>query len=145
MDQIRARARSMRLHFEAGGRFTDEDVLAAGVTLDEALTVFSGGHEEDAEHDGIFPVCCGTRCSVSGGIFGGRATCRTCGAEVRDMLSPLDSPILERGNAYVTVPGDKLIERLGKRHWLVTHEGNRAADTDPAPASAPATEAQEAP
>jgi hypothetical protein len=113
----------MRQRIEAGERFDMEYVLDACVTLDEALSVFSGTPRETPE--AIYPVCCGTDVKCNHGLFVGTARCEACGAEIRDVLSPLSSPILERGNSWVSTPSDKLIERVGKRHWLVMHEGAR--------------------
>ncbi len=123
MNHIREKAQELRSRYERGDLLSMSDVQSASVTLEDALTIFTGPADED--DNGIFPNCCGERCEVSGGLFGGRATCKLCGAEARDLLAPMDSPILERGNSHVTTPGKELIDLLGARHWFVTHEGNR--------------------
>ena len=91
--------------------------------MSEALAVFTDTPSE--EENGTFPNCCGQRCDVSGGLFGGRATCKVCGAEIVSLLAPVDSPILERGNSWLTTPGEELIKLLGDRYWFVMHEGAR--------------------
>jgi hypothetical protein len=121
--QLRQKAHEMRTRVDNGDLLDMDEVAAAAVTLTEAVTVFSDAAEETAE--AFFPRCCGERCECSGGLFGGRATCKVCGAEIRNLLAPLDSPILRRGNSFLTTPGAELIAELGERQWLVTHEGDR--------------------
>lgn len=123
MNAIRQSAKQVRAHVAGGGLFTVEELAAKCVTLAEALTVFDGAPVETPE--GIYPECCGGRAETSCGFLGSKVRCEKCGAEIRDALSPLYSPFLERGNSFVTVPGDELIELLGERNWIVMHEGDR--------------------
>ena len=125
MSELREMTRERRLRIDAGERFDIETVATWCCSLSEALHVFSDAPEEVDED--IFPRCCGERCETSGGFFGGRSECKKCGAKIVDALSPMCSPILERGNSYVTLPGEKLVELLGERHWLAMHEGDRPA------------------
>lgn len=91
-------------------------------TLDEVLA-----HADDAmtisarafEVGGDFPVCCGARVTIRGFLgAAGLARCEACGAEMRCLLCPLHSPILERGNAFVSVPSEALIARCQGREWV---------------------------
>lgn len=123
MNALRTATRERRLKLDAGERFDMETVIGWGVTLDEALTVFSD--PPDNADDGIWPRCCGSRATVTSGLMVGAAECETCHARIVDALAPMSSPILERGNAWVSVPGEKLVERMGVRYWLVMHEGDR--------------------
>lgn len=123
LSPLRATARALRTRVESGSLLSMDEISAAAVTLSEAMRVFT---EEPLDNDdGIFPKCCGQSCECSGGLLGGRATCTVCSAEIVDLLAPMDSPILKRGNSYLTMPGEELIKLFGERHWFVMHEGAR--------------------
>lgn len=124
MTPVRESARALRLRIEAGERLSMDEAVAACVTFDDAIGIFER-IEEEPDKPGVFPVCCGKRCEVSGGWLGMYARCGTCGAEIRDALGPMSSPFLERGNAWVTMPGEKMVEMFGTRNWIVMHEGAR--------------------
>src|SRR5690606_153057 len=119
-ERVRSACRARRSFLEGGGTYTLEEAVAHCVTLADALSVFDSTTEDD---DGVHPVCCGERATVSSGLLGQKAECQRCGAKIVEATSPLYSPFLERGNAYVTIPSKEFIQRFGERQWLVMHEG----------------------
>lgn len=120
---LRTRARDIRLRVEAGERFQLDDVLSLCVARDDAMLVFRDGRRDADDGYCFMPLCCGGDVEVKSGWMGEMARCPRCNVEAVDVLSPLYSPILERGNACVTTPSEKLVKRIGERHWLIMHEG----------------------
>lgn len=121
-DEVRGAARALRLRIDAGGTLTMDEALAACVTRDEALSVFERT-EEDGDLTRVF--CCGEPAKISDGIFGAKVECPHCNARAVDATSPMYSPFLERGNAFVTCPSQEWVDAFGNRTWLVMHEGAR--------------------
>lgn len=124
----RAAVKDARERVDRGEFLAFEEVEALLMPLEAAMQV---AFSDPADVDGnvTWPRCCGRRCSTSGGFFGGRSECLTCGAIIVDGLAPLHSPLLPSGPSHVTVPGDALIalcERAGGS-WLAMHEGRRDA------------------
>lgn len=99
-----------------------EEAVAACVTREDALTVFERTEERE---DGVFVHCCGSPCSITSGIFGDRVECLRCRAKAVDATSPMFSPLLERGDSYITCPSPEWLDQFGSRTWLVMHEGER--------------------
>jgi hypothetical protein len=122
---IRAKAHELRARIERGEVLGSiEDALPYCYPLEQALRVFDGGFLE-ADDGLIRPTCCGRETRTKGGLFTGEAQCRVCGARIVDVLAPLSSPLLQRGNSYVSCAGEKMVDLFGERHWMVVHEGNR--------------------
>ncbi|HEY3496832.1 MAG TPA: hypothetical protein VGK73_19170 [Polyangiaceae bacterium] len=122
MNPIRESARALRLRIDAGERLDLDEAVSHCVTMAEALTAFDRT-EEDEEGTRVF--CCGKPATITSGIFGAKVDCPTCGAHAVDATSPMFSPLLERGNAYITVPSEEWCAKFGERNWLVMHEGDR--------------------
>lgn len=124
MNAVRSAARDLRLRIERDEKLGSlEECAAACVSLDDALTAFDG--HSITQSDGVYPTCCRRICTTSGGWLGMWSRCEVCGAEIRDALGPMSSPFLRRGNAFVMVPGEKMVELFGEKNWFVAHEGDR--------------------
>jgi hypothetical protein len=125
--KVRSAARELRLRIEGGERLSLDEAVAACVTREDALSVFE--RTEDRE-DGTYVFCCGGPATITGGIFGEKVECPRCKARVVDATGPMFSPLLERGNSYLTIPSEEWMARFGERTWLVMHEGNRSRGHD---------------
>jgi len=119
---LRAATKALRERIESGNMLTLEEARAACVTRSEALSIFERTEESEDE---IKIFCCGEPARVHDGLFGSMVECPRCHAKVVDATSPMYSPLLERGNSYITTPSKEWCEAFGERTWIVMHEGNR--------------------
>lgn len=116
--EVRAAAAALRRRIDSGDLLSNEEAVAACVTMEDAKLVF------EREDDNVL-YCCGAPITVSSGVFGTAAWCPTCGARVVDAIGPTSSPFLPRTSGCITIPSKEWTDRFGDRTWLVMHPGDR--------------------
>lgn len=115
---------------------------AYGHTLEQALRRAFLGYGEGANGE-IEPRCCG-KVAVRSGWMGQAAKCERCGMAVVDGLSPLYSPLLRRGNSYLTIPGDEMLKAAEGREYLVLDGDGELVPITPSASNAETSSCQSA-
>lgn len=100
-------------------QITTEELAEQLMTVEDALNACFGNFEE-TENGYLKTTCCG-EVKYGSGLFGPDiAKCTKCGRAIINVLSPHVSPFLvERDKAQTSMPGEKFIEAVGDRMWLV--------------------------
>ena len=90
-------------------------------TLEDALTTCFGGFKDDGEY--ITVECCG-EINYGSGIMGTDiVTCKGCGKEIRNVLSPHVSPLLINPTMHTTaIPTVEFFNEVGDKCWIVMSE-----------------------
>ena len=122
MNPVRKAARETRQHIARGGTYTLQEAVARCVSMADALKAFDSTHDDEG---GTAVLCCGAPANITAGLFGAKVECPRCHAKAVDATSPMFSPLLERGDSYITIPSDEWLSQFGDKTWLVMHEGDR--------------------